>query len=71
MRRASMQRGILKYTPWLLPTFDFLYGPNATGACYYYDTGWLWPLGSCFVKGGVAQGDGFGSLFSPSASTSS
>ena len=46
------------------PTFDFFYGPNATGiCCYYYGAGGLRPLGSCLWKGGVAQGDGFGSLF--------
>ncbi len=34
MKRAAMQLGVLKFEPKLLPSFDFLYGPNATGSCY-------------------------------------
>ena len=63
MKRAAMQRGVLKFEPSLLPSFDFLYGPNATGSCYFYGAGELRPLGSCRMTDGVAQGDGFGSLF--------
>ena len=36
LRRAAMQRGVLKFEPKLLPSFNFLYGPNATGSCYFY-----------------------------------
>jgi hypothetical protein len=63
MKRAAMQRGVLKFEPKLLPSFDFLYGPNATGSCYFYGAGELRPLGSCRMTDGVAQGDGFGPLF--------
>ena len=63
MKRAAMQRGVLKFEPKLLPSFDFLYGPNATGSCYFYGAGDLRPLGSCRMTDGVAQGDGFGPLF--------
>ena len=58
-----MQRGVLKFEPKLLPSYDFLYGPNATGSCYFYGAGGLRPLGSCRMTDGVAQGDGFGPLF--------
>ena len=58
-----MQRGVLKFEPKLLPSYDFLYGPNATGSCYFYSAGELRPLGSCRMTDGVAQGDGFGPLF--------
>ena len=63
MKRAAMQRGVLKFEPKLLPSFDFLYGPDATGSCYFYGAGELRPLGSCRMTDGVAQGDGFGPLF--------
>ena len=63
MNRAAMQRGVLKFEPKLLPSYDFLYGPNATGSCYFYGAGGLRPLGSCRMTDGVAQGDGFGPLF--------
>ena len=58
-----MQRGVLKFEPRLLPTQDFLYGPNAAESCYFYGAGGLRPLGSCLMSDGVAQGDGLGPLF--------
>ena len=56
---AAIQRGVLQFEPKLLPSFDFLCGPNATGSCYFYGAGELRPLGSCRMIDGVAQGDGF------------
>jgi len=61
--RAAMQRGVLKHAPNLLPTFDFLYGPNATGRCFFYSPGKSQALGSCPLTDGVQQGDVFGPLF--------
>ena len=46
MKRSAMQRGVLKFERKLLPAYDFLYGPNATGSCYFYAAGGLRPLGS-------------------------
>ena len=63
IHRAAIQRGILRLAPELLPTFDFLYGPNAIGSCVYDGGGGSQPKGSCLVPGGVQQGDGFGSIF--------
>ena len=58
-----MQRGVLKFEPKLLPAYDFLYGPNATGSCYFYAAAeGLRPLGTCQMTDGVAQGDGLGPL---------
>jgi hypothetical protein len=62
MKRAAMQRGVFKFEKKLLTAYDFLYGPNATGSCYFYATGGLRPLGSCRMTDGVAQGDGLGPL---------
>ena len=61
--RAAIQRGILRHAPSLLPAFDFLYGPNATGSCFFYGSGGSRPLGSCLLLDGVQQGDVFGPLF--------
>ena len=61
--RAAIQRGILRHAPFLLPIFDFLYGPNATGRCYYYGSSSAKPLGSCALPDGVQQGDVYGPIF--------
>ena len=61
--RSAIQRGILRYTPHLLPTFDFLYGPRAVGACFFFQPGSPAPVGSCPLTDGVQQGDVFGPLF--------
>ena len=63
MHRRAMQRGILKHAPMLLPAFDFLYGPDATGSCYFYGAESSRPLGLCLILDGVQQGDVFGPLF--------
>jgi len=63
MYRRAIQRGIAKHARRLLPTFDFLYWPNATGSCYCYGAGGTRPLGSCLLLDGVQQGDVFGPLF--------
>ena len=60
---ALRDPGVQKFAPKLLPTFDFLYGPNATGSCLNYGTGGLRPLGSRLMTDGVAQTDGFGPIF--------
>ncbi len=39
IKRAAMQRGVLKFKPKLLPLFDFLYGPNTIGSCSFYGAG--------------------------------
>ena len=57
-----MQRGVFKFEKKLLPAYDFLNGPNATGSCYFYATGAFRPLGSCRMTDGDAQGDGLGPL---------
>ena len=36
MKRSAMQRGVLKFESKLLPVYDFLDRPNATGSCYFY-----------------------------------
>ena len=56
MKRAAMQRGLFKFGKKLLTAYDFLYGPNATGSCYFYAAGGLKPLGSCRMTDGVTQG---------------
>ena len=61
IHRAAMQRGILLLAPELLPAFDFLYGPNVTGSCYYYGGGGPEPMGSCLLHDGVSPV--FGPLF--------
>ena len=61
--RAAIQRGIIKHAPSLLPTFDFLYGPNAEGKCFFFQPGRSSPVGSCGIPDGVQQGDVFGPLF--------
>ena len=63
MKRDAMQRGVFRLSPVLLRAFDFLYGPSATGSCYYYGAGGMRHLGSCLLFDGVQQGDVFGPLF--------
>ena len=63
MKRDAMQRGVFRLSPVLLRAFDFLFGPNATGSCYYYGAGGVRHLGSCLLFDGVQQGDVFGPLF--------
>ena len=62
MKRSVIQRGVLKFEKKLLPAYDFLYGPNATGSCCFYAAGGVRPLGSCQMNDGVTQGDGLGPL---------
>jgi len=62
MKRSAMQRGVLKFEPQLLPAYDLLYGPNATGSCYFYAAEGSKSLGSCQMTVGVAQGDRLGPL---------
>ncbi len=61
MKRDAMQRGVVWLSP-ALRAFDFLYGPSATGSCYYYGAGGVRSLGSCLLFDGVQQGDVFGRL---------
>ena len=59
--RKSMQRGIAKHAPELLPAFDFLYAHKAF--CFFYEPGARYPVYNFEVTDGVQQGDVFGPLF--------
>ena len=63
IRRRAIQRGIFKHAPVLMAAFDFLYGPQASGSCYYFTPGRAQHVGSCLLVEGVQQGDVFGPLF--------
>jgi hypothetical protein len=63
IHRKAIQRGLHRLAPRLLPAFDFLYGSNATGSCYFYGNGGPQPLGSCLVTDGTGQGEVFGGTF--------
>jgi hypothetical protein len=63
--RSKIQLGILEVCPHLLPTFDFLYGPESStfAKCFLYSASSATPIFSCRVPDGVQQGDVFGPLF--------
>jgi len=63
IKRSAMQRGALNFEPKLLPAYDFLYRPKASGSCYFCGAGGLMPLGSCRMTDNVAQGYVPGPLF--------
>jgi hypothetical protein len=54
---------IHRLAPRLLPAFNFLYGPSATGSCYLYGSGGPRPLESVLVTDGTGQGEVFGGIF--------